>query len=74
MTEAAPPAASGTSSEETGKALEVLWLLWGDEYDIGFDDEHGWWASRHGVVGHLLTAGDPGELGQMLGDDFGPAQ
>ena len=56
MDEAAPQAAGGTGTEDISKALDVLLLLWDDEYLIGHDDEHGWWASRRGVVGHILTA------------------
>jgi hypothetical protein len=69
MDEAAPQAAEG--SQDIARALEALRLLWGDEYLTGHDDEHGWWASRRGVVGHIVTAGSPEELGQMIGDDFG---
>ena len=71
MDEAAPQAAGGTSTEDTARMLDVLRLLWGDDYLIGFDDEHGWWASRRGVVGHIMTAGSPDELGRMIGDDYG---
>jgi hypothetical protein len=52
----------------------VLQLIWDDGYLIGHDDEHGWWASRRGVTGHIITANSPEELGQMLGDDFGPGR
>jgi hypothetical protein len=72
--EAAPQAASGTGTEDIAKVLEVQLLLWGDEYSIGLDDERGWWASRRGVIGHIKTANSPAELGQMLGDDFGPGR
>ena len=68
---AAPQAAGGMSAEDIAKVLDVLWLLWEDDYLIGFDDERGWWASRRGVVGHIMTADSPEELGQMIGDDFG---
>jgi hypothetical protein len=74
MDEAALPAAMGMSAEDTAKVLDVLLLLWDDEYLIGFDDEHGWWASRRGVIGHIMTANSPDELGRMLGDDFGPGR
>jgi hypothetical protein len=74
MDEAAPQAAEGMSREEILKALELLLMFWGDVYDIGHDDERGWWASRRGVIGHILIAADPAELGRMLGDDFGPGQ
>lgn len=71
MDQAAPQAAGGMSTEDTAKALDVLRLLCEDEYLVGFDDDHGWWASRRGAIGHIMTANSPDELGQMLGDDFG---
>lgn len=74
MDEAAPQAAGGMSAEHIAKVLDVLRLLWNDEYLIGHDDAHGWWASGRGVIGHIMTASSPEELGQMLGDDFGPGR
>ena len=71
MDEAAPQAAAGVDTVEVAKALEVLRLLWEHDYLTGYDDEHGWWASRWGVVGHILTADSPEELGRMIGADFG---
>jgi hypothetical protein len=71
MDRAAPRAAGGMSAEEAAKVLDVLRLLWEDEYLVGFDDDHGWWASRRSSIGHIMTANSPEELGQMLGDDFG---
>jgi hypothetical protein len=71
MDQAAPQAAGGMSAEDTAKVLDVLRLLWEDEYLVGFDDDHGWWASRRGAIGHIMIANSPDELGQMLGDDFG---
>jgi hypothetical protein len=73
MDEAAPQAAEGMSAEDT-KALEVLRLFWEPEYSVGYDDEHGWWATRSGVIGHIITAPGPEELGKMLGDDYGTVQ
>jgi hypothetical protein len=74
MDEAAPQAAGGTGTEDIAKVLDVLRLLWDDEYLIDFDDAIGWWASRRGVVGHIMTTSSPEELGQMIGDDFGPGR
>jgi hypothetical protein len=71
MDEAAPQAAGGTGTEDIAKVLDVLLLLWEDEYLIGHNDDLGWWASRRGAVGHIITANSPEELGQMIGDDFG---
>jgi hypothetical protein len=74
MDEAAPQAAGGRSIEDIAKVLDVLLLLWEDEYLIGFDEDAGWWASRRGLVGHIMTAHTPEELGQALGGDFGPGR
>jgi hypothetical protein len=74
MDEAAPQAAGGMSAEDIAKVLDVLRLLWDDEYLIGHDDTHGWWASRRGALGRIMTANSPEELGQMIGDDFGPGR
>lgn len=71
MDQAAPQAAGSMSAEDIAKVLDALRPLWEDEYLVGFDDDHGWWASRLGVIGHIMTANSPEELGQMLGDDFG---
>ena len=71
MDEAAPQAAGGTGTEDIAKVLDVLLLLWEDEYRIGHNDDLGWWASRRGVIGHIITAGSPEELGRMISDEFG---
>ena len=73
MDEAAPQAAAGADTDEVAKALEVLRLRGELDYLTGYDNEHGWWASRRGVVGHILMADSPEELGQIIGDDFGTA-
>jgi hypothetical protein len=72
--EAAPQAASGTGTEDTAKVLDVLQLLWDDEYPIGLDDERSWRTSRLDVIGHVMTPNSPEELGQMLGHDYGPGR
>jgi hypothetical protein len=69
MDEAAPQAAAGADTEEVAKALEVLRLRGELDYLTGYDKEHGWWASRRGVIGHILTADSPEDLGQMIGLD-----
>jgi hypothetical protein len=66
MGEAAPQAAGGMNGEDTGKALEVLRLLWGDSYRFGYDPERGFWAIREGRLGSLLTADAPEELARLL--------
>jgi hypothetical protein len=73
MNEVVAQAAAGMSTEDA-QALEVLRLLWGDEYSVGYDDDHGWWAARNGVAGHILEAPGAEMLGTMMADDFGPRQ
>jgi hypothetical protein len=73
MNEAAPQPATDMT-EEDAKALEVLRLLWEPGYSIGYDDEHGWWATRNGVIGHIITAPGPEELSRMLGDECAPVR
>jgi hypothetical protein len=65
--EAAPPTA-GTIQCMTARdaALEALRWNWGDGYDIGEDDEHGWWAMRRDGKGGRITAADPGELRSLI--------
>ena len=59
MDEAAPQAAAGAGTEDAAKALEVLRLLWEPDYLTGYENDHGWWASRRGVIGQILTADSP---------------
>jgi hypothetical protein len=69
MGEATAQAAEGMSAEDA-EALEALRMVWGDEYSIGYEDAHGWWASRNGVTGHIITAASALELGVKLGEDY----
>ena len=39
-------------------AHEALRFSWGDAYEIGHDDERGWWAARRDRIGASLTAAD----------------
>jgi hypothetical protein len=39
MSEAAPQAAGGTRTDETEQALSYLQLLWGDDHQIGHDEQ-----------------------------------
>jgi len=71
MDEAAPQAASGMSRHETEQSLAVLALLWEGEYLTGYDDERGWWASRIGVNGHIITAAGPVDLNEMMAEESG---
>jgi hypothetical protein len=66
MDEAARQAADGISGGDVDRALDVLRVLWGDEYRFGFDSEHGWWVIKDGHLGSLLTAGSAEELGRQL--------
>jgi hypothetical protein len=71
-TEAAlQPDATGTAVKQ---ALEALRLEWGNFYLVGHDDEHGWFASRHGRVGGLLEGTGPDELRAAIAADYGPAR
>jgi hypothetical protein len=74
MGEAAPQAAGGTGTEDIAKALDALLLLWEDDYLVGHDDDLGWWASRRGLIGHIITADSPEELGRMINEDSGPGR
>jgi hypothetical protein len=49
-------------------ALEALRFLWGDGYEIGFDDEV-WWYRRRDGKGGTQTAPYPDELNKMITDD-----
>jgi hypothetical protein len=49
-------------------ALEALRFLWGDGYEIGFDDEV-WWYRRRDDKGGTQTAPYPDELNKMIADD-----
>jgi hypothetical protein len=71
MNEVVAQAAAGMSTEDA-QALEVLRLLWDDEYSVGYDDDHGWWAARNGVAGHIIEAPGAEMLGRTIADDFGP--
>lgn len=43
-------------------------MLWGDEFEIGHD-EQGYWAYRRGQVGGLMRADTPDELGNKMNGD-----
>jgi hypothetical protein len=71
MGKATAQAAAGMGREEIDKALDVLRLLWDGEYSVGHDDEHGWWATRDGVIGRIITAAGPEELNEMMAAESG---
>jgi len=69
--EDAPQASDRPSSTIADKhALEALRWDWGDAYDIGHDDEHGWHARRRDGLGDLLTAPGADELYKVIADDY----
>lgn len=67
MSEMAPHAASGQAGEQD---LAALQWNWGEAYLIGYDDEHGWWASRRDQIGGLLTEAGPDELRAAIIADY----
>jgi hypothetical protein len=67
MGEAAPQAASGQAGEQE---LAALQWNWGEAYLIGYDDVHGWWASRRDQIGGLLTEAGPDELRAAIIADY----
>jgi hypothetical protein len=72
MDEAAPQAVTGIRDEDAA-ALEMLQLLWGDEYSIGYDAEKGlYWATPNGVM-RILTAVSVEELGKKIEEDYSGA-
>lgn len=83
MDEAAPQAGGTTQIAARDQALEALRFHWGDAYEIGEDDENGWWAKRRDGIGGLITAADPDELRRLIyadhdlmpvPRDFGPGK
>jgi hypothetical protein len=59
--------------EATERLLQALRQFFGVCYQIGYDSEHGWWATRHGQVGHLLKGDSPEELRAAMIEDQGTA-
>lgn len=70
MDEAAHCADDSKSEAETGHALVMLDMVWGDQYRFGYDPEHGFWATPHGKM-KLFTAPTPEELGGQLAAEAG---
>jgi hypothetical protein len=52
-----------------GQALEALRFGWGDAYEIGRDDERGYWARRRDRLGGDMTAADPDRLWAEINAD-----
>jgi hypothetical protein len=67
MDEAAPQAAGKTADEHE---LAALQWNWGEAYLIGYDDDHGWWASRRDQIGGLITGDSPDELTAQIRADY----
>jgi hypothetical protein len=75
MSETAVHAAHGMGVDDlavVSRQLAVLRRKWGGDYCVGHDAEHGWWATRYGRIGHIIAAGEPGELDYRLTDELGP--
>jgi hypothetical protein len=69
------PVPAGQPGERViAETLDALRLLWDDKYLVGYDDDLGWWASRRGVIGHIITAETPDELDRQLIDEHGPGR
>jgi hypothetical protein len=69
--EDAPQASDKPRSTIADKsALDALRWDWGDAYEIGLDDEHGWHAKRRDGLGGLLTAPGSDELYKAIADDY----
>jgi len=64
--------AGRTATEQTriNSDLEALRFHWGDAYEIGYDDEHGWQALRRDGLSGVLTGADPEGLYKAITDDY----
>jgi hypothetical protein len=70
MSEGGPQAAGNTVDAVARAALESVRYDWGDAYDIGYDDEHGWHAKRRDGRGDILTAPNPDGLYEVIAADY----
>lgn len=61
-------AAGGRTADDY--ALEALRWDWGEAYEIGRDDEHGWHARRRDGLGGYLTGGDHDGLRAAIRSDY----
>jgi hypothetical protein len=68
MDEAAATGAEGETADE--QELAALQWNWGEAYLIGYDDEHGWWASRRDQIGGLMTGDSPDDLAAAIRADY----
>ena len=51
-------------------ALEAIRFGWGDAYEIGHDDERGYWARRRDKLGGDILADDPERLREEVAADY----
>lgn len=51
-------------------ALDALRWHWGEAYEIGVDDERGWWARRGDGLGGDITASGPDELRAAIWENY----
>lgn len=65
-----PQAARDMKGIAARDALDALRWHWGDAYEIGHDDEHGWRARRRDGLGEDLAAADPDEMYGVIGADY----
>ncbi|MGH3181685.1 MAG: hypothetical protein ACRDOE_07245 [Streptosporangiaceae bacterium] len=70
MTEDQPAGDAATGAGAGEDALGALRSGWDDAYDIGRDDERGYWARRRDGLGGDLTADDPDVLGSAIRADY----
>ena len=70
MSEAAPQAAAAGSRTGHNQELAALRYGWGEAYEIGHDEDHGWRARRRDGLGGDITAGDPDELWAAIQADY----
>jgi hypothetical protein len=61
-------ARGGAGHDEAG--LDAVRFRWGPAYEVGHDDEHGYWAARRDSIGGLITSTDPAGLSAGIADDF----
>jgi hypothetical protein len=58
------------AAQAGGQELAALVWNWGEAYLIGYDDAHGWWASRRDQIGGLITEHGPDELRAAIIADY----
>lgn len=61
-------ARGGAGHDEAG--LDAVRFRWETAYEIGWDDERGYWAARRDSIGALIDAADPQSLDGRIAEDF----